>query len=74
MPISQAEGYFENLWYRFLEKLMLFLWGLKKNSKKKFFQCQAKTNPNFVVKLAGRSNHSLVTVYLMNHIFQTLNT
>ena len=29
MPISQKEGYFENLWYRFLEEPMLFLLALK---------------------------------------------
>ena len=29
MPISQTEGYFENLWYRFLEEPMLFLFTLK---------------------------------------------
>ena len=31
MPISQTEGYFENLKYRFLEELMLFLLASKWN-------------------------------------------
>ena len=31
MPISQAEGYFENPLYRFLEETTLFLFALKWN-------------------------------------------
>ena len=31
MLISHTEGYFENLQYRFLEELMLFLLALKWN-------------------------------------------
>ena len=31
MPISQMEGYFENLWYGFLEEPMPFLLALKWN-------------------------------------------
>ena len=32
---------------------------------------KTKTNLNFAVKLAERSNKSLFFVYLMSHIFQT---
>ena len=31
MPISQTEGYFKNLQYRFLEEPLLFLLALKWN-------------------------------------------
>ena len=61
MLISQTEGYFENPYYRFLEEPILFLWALKWNLyEKSFSSIKTKTNSNFSVKLAERSNHSLL--------------
>ena len=61
MPISQAEGCFENTQYRFLVKPMLFLLALKWNLLEKVFSgVKTETIPNFAVKLAGRSNHSFL--------------
>ena len=61
MPISQTEDYFENPLYRFLEEHMLFLLALKWNLKQKvFYSVKTKTNPNFGVKYAGRSNNSFL--------------
>ena len=57
MPISQTEGYFENPYYRFLEEPMLFL------RKSVFPSVKAKTNPDFVVKLAERNNHSFLRLF-----------
>ena len=51
--------------YSFLEEPMFFLLTSKWNLQEKtFFSVKTKINPNFAVNL-------LVTVYLMNHIFQT---
>ena len=74
MPISQTEGYFENTYHRFLEEHMLFLLALKWNLKENAFSSvKTKTNPNFALKLAGRSNRSFLLFYLikkMDHVFQ----
>ena len=65
MPISQTEGDFKNPLYHFLEEPMLFLLALDKM----FSYVNTKTNSNFAVKLAERSNRSY-SVYLMNHLAQ----
>ena len=52
MPTSQTEGYFENLYYHFLEEPMFFLLPLKWNLyEKAFSSVKTKTNPNFAVNL-----------------------
>ena len=57
MPIVQMESYSENPWYRVLEQGMLFLLALNWNISEKTFSCvKTKTNSNFAVKLAERSN------------------
>ena len=44
IPTSQTEGYFENLYYRFLEEPMLFLLAWKSNfSEKVFSSVKTKT-------------------------------
>ena len=61
MPISQTDGYFENTQYHFLEEPLLFLLALKWILlEKAFSSVKTKTNPNFAVKLARRSNHSFL--------------
>ena len=58
MPISQTDGYFEKPKHRFLEEPMLFLLAWKWNHKEKALSSvKTKTNPDFAVKLAERSNH-----------------
>ena len=55
MPISQTEGYFENLCYLFLEEPMLFLLALKwKLQEKVFSNVKTKTNSSFAVKVTER--------------------
>ena len=71
MLISQTEGYFENLYYRFLEEPMLLVLNLKWNLKEKIFSCiKTKINSNFAIAVAERSNHQF-SFYLMDHLFQT---
>ena len=66
MPISETEGYFENLWCRFVEEPMLFLLILKYDLWEKGFSCvKTKTNSNFAVKVSEKSNCSF-SVYLIN--------
>ena len=45
MLISQTVGYFENLYYRFLEESMLFLLVLKRNLLEKAFHSVNKNQP-----------------------------
>ena len=56
MPISETEGYFENLSYRFLEITMVFLLALNETSKA-FSSLKTKSNSIFAVKLTKRSQH-----------------
>ena len=51
MPIFEAEGYFGNPWYYFLEEVTLF-------QEKTFSSVKTKTNPSFAVKFAETSKHS----------------
>ena len=69
MPISQAEGYFQNPYYRFFRTYVFSVRFKMKALKKAFSSVKKKTNPNFVVTLAEKP--SIFTVYLMNHIYQT---
>ena len=58
----------------FLEEPFLFLLALKWNLyQKAFFNVKTKTNPNFFVKLAERSN-DLFLLSLMNHESHFSNT
>ena len=76
MPISQTKGYFENVLYLFLAILkipclesMFFLLALKWNLQEKVFFCvKTKTNSNFAVKPAERSNRSFSVHWLCKQI------
>ena len=72
MLISQMERYYkwEKIPSTIFYKNLCFLLGLKRNLWGKAFSSgKTKTNLNFVIKLAERSNHSF-SFYLLNHIFQ----
>ena len=44
----------------FEKNLCSFCWLQNETSKKEFSSVKTKTNPNFAVKLAGRSRHSFL--------------
>ena len=57
MPISQAEGYFENPYYRFFRTYVFSVRFKMKALQKAFSSVKEKTIPNSVVTLAEKSSN-----------------
>ena len=60
MPISQMEGYLKILVSFFKITYALSIGFKMKPLRKRLSGVNTKTNPNFAVKIAGRSNHSFL--------------